>query len=195
MVVTSLRRRGLLRPIVPGTNDLDKHGRSLAAEDNSSGSSSGSGNIFDHYVSPCEYRVSNDPLLVSDEELCDATLYGCVRDHTFLIQANDEIKEVDIQYDYDMYYKFDSEVHDFQEMVEFLEGTMLEHMASLLDLKQCPPSYLSSARGPHRKAREITRRLEGFTEKQMSSVVAINSEPRDLRSDYGKGKTSSIFYG
>jgi len=164
-------------------------------------------NIFGHYVSPCEYRVSNDPLFVSEETQCDATIYGCVRDHTFLLQSTEEVKELPLNYDYDMYYQFNQEMESFPDMVEFLEGAMLEHLATLLDLKRCPPDMYNAARlsGLHTRRQLLEeweegeeqtlevggsnhqRILQGFTEDLKAVVIAINSQPEDVEStEYGK---------
>ena len=204
MLASPLRRRAqLLEPLDPPA--------SLTAEEeieeieDSLLQTNSNYDIFDHYVSPCQFRVSNDPLLVSEpEDVCDATIYGCVRDHTFLLNSNDNVKELALRYDYDMYYDpYDSQMRNVQDMIEFLEGTMLEHLASLLDLKQCPP--LSSLRsssstssntarnndGPSQRRRattsDIARRvLQEFSDEQSSVVIAINSQPGDLKSaEYG----------
>lgn len=147
----------------------------------------GSSSMFDHYVSPCEYRVSNDPLIVTESDVCDATIYGCVRDHSFLIQSNDNVKEISLTYDYDMYYQFNSQMHNFRDMQEFLEGSMLEHLASVLDLKQCPTTTATSRLGesgpPQRRILSATsRKLQGFSEEQKAYFIAINSEPGDFKS-------------
>jgi len=161
-------------------------------------------NLFDHYISPCDYRVSNDPLVVAAEEgdVCDATIYGCVRDHKFLLQGNDKVKEIDIRYEYDLYYKLEGEMSNEEDMLEFLEGSMLEHFASILDLKQCPPASYSrnNGSGANRKPSERrlsdaaqktssntasatgSRRLQGFEDEQKNLIIAINSQPTDVKS-------------
>jgi hypothetical protein len=147
--------------------------------------------VFDHYVSPCEFRVSNDPMLDSDQDVCDTTIYGCVRDHTFLIHAMDDVIQFPVSYDYDVYYKFDSPDYTFMDMVDFLEGSILEHLASLLGLKQCPPAPISNGRNRDGTGNNRNRRLEAFTEEQKAAFIAINSDPADNEAtEYGMYKIS-----
>lgn len=191
--MTALRRRDQLVPLEAPDED--------SASDYSSVNKQGeiflegslevpSEPAFDHYVTPCEYRVSNDPLVVTEQDVCDATIYGCARDHKFLISEDENVVEMDLQYDYDVYYRFDSSMHNHNSMVDFLEGTMLEHLASLLDIKQCPPGGNSSATSRGSGKRELSiqrgRKLMEFTEEQTAVFIAINSDPVDDRSQEGK---------
>jgi hypothetical protein len=164
----------------------------MGDNESSYSSQSNMSNVFGHYVSPCEFRVSNDPMLVSDEDVCDTTIYGCVRDHTFLIHAMDDVKQIPVSYDYDVYYKFDSpSSYTFMDMVDFLEGTILEHLASLLGLKQCPPAPISNGRNRDGAGNDRQRRLEAFTEEQKAAFIAINSDPADNEAtEYGMYKSS-----
>ena len=198
MVASALRRRVQLEPLDPSQRLTMGEVVEDAEESLSKANSITINGNLDHYVSPCQFRVSNDPILVSGpEEVCDATIYGCVRDHSFLLTANDDVKELALRYDYDMYYdQYDSQMSNVQDMIEFLEGSMLEHLASLLNLKQCPPlsslrlSGHSDARnkdGPlqRRRATSINtsrKALQGFSDEQSAVVIAINSEPGDLKS-------------
>jgi hypothetical protein len=150
------------------------------------GSNSSQSNTFDHYVSPCEFRVSNDPMVVASQDVCDTTIYGCVRDHTFLIHARDGVIQLPVTFDYDVYYKFDSSDHSVKDMVDFLEGTMLEHLANLLDLKQCPSSPTSNGRNRDDTGSNRRRRLVAFTEEQKAAFIAVNSDPADNEANDGR---------
>ena len=182
--MASLRRRTQLAPLddLPGNSTNDETTFFDDQEDPSFELPADGG--FDHYVSPCEFRVSNDPLVVSDQDTCDATIYGCVRDHKFLISADDKVLEMDLTYEYDLYYEFVSTMHNYRSMLEFLEGAMLEHLASLLEIKQCPPGS-STSRGSGQRGLSIPRgrSLMEFTEEQKALFVAINSDPVDAKSE------------
>jgi hypothetical protein len=171
-----LRRRGQLSPL----NDRD-----LSEE--TEYQPSGRGNVFEHYISPCEFRVSNDPL-ISESDVCDATRYGCVRDHEFMPDTKEQVKELNVEFDYDMYYRNDSRDFDFYEMLEFLEGVMLEHLASLVELEQCQGDTLEGS--TRRKTRRFLQ--ESFSEDQIKSIVSLSSEPGDVKAS-GQGEYSSLF--
>ena len=174
MMLSSFRRRGQLAPLDPTEeepNEFEGNVSSYLSESN----------IFDHYVSPCEFRVSNDPMLVSANNVCDTTIYGCVRDHSFLIHARDGVIELPVSYDYDLFYKLDSSDYMFDDIVEFLEGSMLEHLASLVDLKQCPPTPTSTGRNRAGNGNNGLRRLETFTEQQKTAFIAVKSGPADIQ--------------
>ncbi|CAB9508553.1 expressed unknown protein [Seminavis robusta] len=169
MSTTSLRRRGQLIPLEPPVPGQEE------AHYEFTGGFGDDPNIFDHYASPCEFRVSNDPLVVFDQDVCDATIYGCTGDHSFLVQANEDVRPLELKYEYDLYFGYDSTSHEFQDMVDFIEGTMLEHMATLLGLKDCNGAS-AIVRRRHNNNR---RKLESFTDELKAAFVAINSEPGD----------------
>jgi hypothetical protein len=163
----TLRRRGELLPLERRTADVDTDDE----------------NIFDHYVSPCEFRVSNDPLYLSEEDACDTKLVGCVHDHEFLPDTRKQTKELRLQYEYDLYYKFDSKNYNFWETLNFLEGAMLEHLSSssVLDKEQC-------GKTDEEELRRDTRRYlqEVFSEDVKKAIVAISSDPEDEQNrEYG----------
>lgn len=143
-----------------------------------------SSNVFGHYVSPCEFRVSNDPLEVSDQDVCETKIVGCVRDHEFLPGTIGQTKEIKLKYEYDLYYKFDNTNDNFWGMMDFLEGAMLEHVASpaVLDKEQCGSSDGDTRRRRLDAATHSRRYLQVFSEDVKKSIVAISSEAEDVQS-------------
>lgn len=163
----SLRRRGQLLPLERRTNEN---------EDDESDSQ----NVFAHYVSPCDFQVSNDPL-GSNQGQCDTNLIGCVRDHDFLPGTREQTKEIKLEYEYDLYYQFDSKNYNFMDMLDFIEGAMLDHVASpaVLDKQQC------GASGSGRRLGDDRRYLL-FSDDIKKAIVAISSEPLDKQNrNYG----------
>ena len=151
---TTLRRRGVLQPLSENAE------RNL--EDR---------NPFSYiYVSPCQIEVSNDPykqIPYNNLMPCNLTSYECPN-----VGANvQQTETLSITYNYELHYKVES---DINATLETLEGSQLQHLASMTGLLQCDGISVSRT--------ENDRFLESdslFSSKEQDALIGISSFPLD----------------
>ena len=149
-----LRRRGILEPLAANA-DQDLDDRSLFST---------------LYISPCQVQISNDPFnTVSYEDLvpCNLTLYECP-------DARDGVKStanITVSYDFELRYKTNS---DLETSLAALEGSQLQHAASLTGLLDCG-AFSFSRSGSVRNLQTLD--LLSSTEKD--ALIAVSSDPKD----------------
>lgn len=152
----------------------------------------------DHYVSPCVlFGVSNDP----DVAECGKEIFGCVKEHYFLQNTRQQVREINLRFDYDVHY--DDDQQDLEDILDFIEATMVEHLAASIGLEHCQQSAEESTvqaaqestvslSGSNRRQRR--RRLtspnkdmeESAIDKVKDAIVAVSSDPIDLPAETGK---------
>ena len=150
-----LRRRGVLSPLAANAE------RGLEDAD-----------LFSTlYISPCQVQISNDPFTtVAFQDLvpCNATSYECpnAREN---VTATSELK---VSYDFELRYKTNS---DLDTSLAALEGSQLQHEASLTGLLDCG-AFSFTRSGSSRKLQSA----ELLSSSEKAALVAISSEPKDF---------------
>ena len=134
-------------------------------------------------VSPCQVFVSNDPSTnENDEELkripCNITSFECFgTQETDYGSSSSGPSEVTVKFDYELWY---SNPKQFNLTVVQLESSMLQHMAKVFGLLDCP--IVAQTRG-------INRRLQVFSQEIADLFVGVDSTPVDVP-DMNNSKSS-----
>jgi hypothetical protein len=142
---------------------------------------------YDLYESPCILEVSNDefsPKTIDTFDVCDLDFYGgCMEDAGDLVNtySGDELFELKVYFDYELYYRNGANPVITR---QHLEGTMLEHLASVLTLNTCDSG---TDRRQQRQAQQSRANLHDFSDKVLAQLLGISREPSDLKdADFGK---------
>jgi hypothetical protein len=123
------------------------------------------------YISPCQIEVSNDPYQqISYEDMtpCNLTSYECPN-----VQSNvPRTTTMQIGYNYELYYTIGS---DINATLETLEGSQLQHLASLTGLLQCDGISVSRMGNDRDLASDSL-----FSSKEQEALIGISSFPVDI---------------
>ena len=116
------------------------------------------------YISPCQIQVSNDPykpIPVEDLVPCNLTLYECPNLHTNVLSTIN----LTVAYDFELYFKTGS---DFTTSLTALEGSQLQHVASVSGLLDCSSAYIFARSGKNR----FLESSEILTSSEQAALVA-----------------------
>lgn len=123
-------------------------------------------------ISPCQIFVSNDPS-TNEEEIvrtpCNITSFECFETlGTDYGSSSSGPSEVIVKFDYELWY---SNPNQFNLTVVQLESSMLQHMAKVFGLLNCPT--VAQTRGSNRG-------LQVFTQEIADLFVGVDSTPVDV---------------
>mmetsp|Transcript_77386 Transcript_77386/g.116346 ORF Transcript_77386/g.116346 Transcript_77386/m.116346 type:complete len:371 (+) Transcript_77386:123-1235(+) len=123
------------------------------------------------YESPCTLQASNEEFTseqIDAFEVCDTTFYGrCLEEPP----DTDDAVAYQIAFDFELWHR---RLASVSRTLEHLEPVMLDHVASVLGLKDCPT----------RQRRR--RRLQGahdLTDEELDLLVGISSAPGDFEDE------------
>jgi hypothetical protein len=125
-------------------------------------------------ISPCQVFVSNDPPTNGDEIFlnpCNITSFECFEStgSDYGSSQSGQPSIVTVRFDYEMWY---SQSQQFNLTVLQLENSMLQHLAKVFGLLDCPtisPKILGS-----------NRRLQVFSQEIADLFVGVDSTPVDV---------------
>jgi hypothetical protein len=161
-MTSPLRRRGLLAPILPY--------RELESENQTDP-------FTVLYISPCQTRISNDPLHATDDFQesssvpCNVSSFECFAERGVTNETT--VSTLVVSYQYELWTNVGA---NFNQTVKGLESFMLRHLASITGLDTCSSSLSS-----------ITREVQSFSAEQMYVFAGMESAPADSIDDkYGR---------
>jgi hypothetical protein len=141
---------------------------------------------FDLYTSPCAIEASNDPF--TTEEIDEMAMQICAQD--FYGGCIDDIADFNTTGLFQMSTTFDYELHyqtgaNFTTTLAALEASMLEHLASMVGLSDCPQGRNL------RNRRSRVRQLQ-LPRSELSRFEGVSSLPLDRKDPYW-GKHIAVF--
>lgn len=144
-------------------------------------------------VSPCQVFVSNDPS-ANEEEIkripCNITSFECFKNlETDNGSSSSGPSEVTVEFDYELWY---SNPKQFNLTVVQLESSMLQHMAKVFGLLECPT--VAQTRGNRdlqvfSQEMADNRGLQVFSQEIADLFVGVDSTPVDVP-DMNNGRCS-----
>ena len=146
--------------------------------------------FYDYYKSPCLFEASNDaysPEKIDAFEVCQTNFYGgCHEDLQSLETSfpNDDLLEVNILFDYELRYRNRANV---TRTIQHLEGTVLEHLATVIGLSECDESGGDRQRLRRKLQQARKDYIHHFSDEQIENLLGISHDPLDSQDpDFGK---------
>jgi hypothetical protein len=126
-------------------------------------------------ISPCQVFVSNDPDTNEDEinrNPCNITSFECFEStgSDYGASQGGQPSSVTVKFDYEMWY---SPPQQFNLTVLQLESSMLQHLAKVFGLLECPTITPKRSYGSN-------RRLQVFSQEIADLFVGVDSTPVDV---------------
>ena len=134
-------------------------------------------------ISPCQIWISNDPPPdgeFQDPNPCNITSFECFDRVANAASGVPGPTHVEVLFDYEVYY---DETADLDRTIAALESNMLQHLAGVFDLLECPLASTSRRSG--------NRGLEIFSDELADLFVGVDSTPVD-DTDPAHGKSFLI---
>jgi len=166
----SLRRRGLLLPILPWRELSDNETDPFSVL----------------YISSCQERVSNDPLSPSyvykTTGPCNITSFDCFKERgltynttnaTGIAKNTTGVSALVVSFQYELWTQVGA---DFNQTLRALEGSILEHLASFTGLDTCATQSVVSSIN----RQSSNRRLQSLTSNELGYFVGVGSAPADM---------------
>ena len=134
-------------------------------------------------ISPCQTFVSNDPEDVADNVVrtpCNITSFVCFDttevDTSSGNSAPTTPSEVTVDFDYELWY---TNADKFNTTVSQLESSMLQHLAKVFNLLECPYVSMSNTATSASKQLGGQRRVQIFGDELADLFVGVDSTPVD----------------
>jgi hypothetical protein len=126
-------------------------------------------------ISPCQVYISNDPSTNGDEIFrnpCNITSFECFENagSDYGSSLSGQPSRVTVEFDYEMWY---SPPEQFNLTVLHLESNMLQHLAKVFGLLECPTIAETKKLGSDRG-------LQVFSEQIADLFVGVDSAPVDV---------------